>query len=531
MALTVQSNVSALSSQNNLTRSTSALNTSLERLSSGLRINSAKDDAAGLQISNRLTTQITGLGVAVRNANDGISMAQTAEGALQESTDILQRMRDLAIQSANGSNSSSDRKAIQEEVAQLQKEISRIADTTTFGDRNLLDGSFGTEAFQVGAQANETIDITLAAFSSNDMGSYQQQLTGAVASNGGGNNSVGLNAIITGTGVGTDGIVASGNNTAVGTLTVTSSGSDGTIDIEVDASAKEIAKAFNDGAGLTGVTADARTKVNLEGFSANETYSFDLSGIDGNVETIVGVVAADGDATALANEINKVSSKTGVSAVIEKDGSMSLVSEAGDDIGLNNFRKHGATADETIKIKNYEYDGTTVSASSSIAIGDDGDDGVLMSGSVELNSSKAFTVKAEAKTNLGVGTQNTADDVSDYSAAVGDKAQVSVLNSVADIDLSTAKGAQDAIAVIDGALAYIDSSRAQLGAVQNRLTSTISNLSNVIENTTASRSQILDTDFAAETTEMTKNQILQQASTSILAQAQKLPEAALTLLQ
>ena len=172
MALTVQTNVTSLNAQRNLGKSGGALQTSMQRLSSGLRINSAKDDAAGLQISNRLTSQISGLNVAMRNAGDGISLAQTAEGALQESTNILHRMRDLSIQAANGSNSPEDRRAVQQEVAQLQQELTRIADTTTFGDRKLLDGSFGTESFQVGSKSFETIQMGLSSFSASAIGSY-----------------------------------------------------------------------------------------------------------------------------------------------------------------------------------------------------------------------------------------------------------------------------------------------------------------------------------------------------------------------
>ena len=173
MALSVNTNVSSLNAQRNLSRSSEGLATSMERLASGMRINSAKDDAAGLQISNRLTSQVNGLAVAQRNANDGISMAQTAEGAMNESTSILQRMRELALQSANGSNSAEDRDALQEEVVALQTELTRIADTTTFGGVKLLDGSFGTKQFQVGSNANQTIDITLDGTSSTDLGANE----------------------------------------------------------------------------------------------------------------------------------------------------------------------------------------------------------------------------------------------------------------------------------------------------------------------------------------------------------------------
>src|SRR5690554_74238 len=161
MALSVNTNVASLNTQRNLNNSSNALGTSLQRLSTGSRINSAKDDAAGLQIANRLTSQINGMGVAVKNSNDGISMAQTAEGALEQSTTILQRMRDLALQSANGSNSPEERKALNQEVAELKKELDRIANTTSFGGKKLLDGSFGTTTFQVGAAANETISVKI----------------------------------------------------------------------------------------------------------------------------------------------------------------------------------------------------------------------------------------------------------------------------------------------------------------------------------------------------------------------------------
>ncbi|MCQ4299524.1 flagellin domain-containing protein [Pseudomonas songnenensis] len=274
MALTVNTNVASLNTQRNLNTSSRALDTSLQRLSTGSRINSAKDDAAGLQISNRLTSQINGLNVAARNANDGISMAQVTEGALQQSTNILQRMRELSLQSANGSNSAEDRASLQLEVVQLQEELTRIAETTSFGTQKLLDGSLGSVDFQVGANANEVISVD-----------------------------------------------------------------------------------FGDDA-------------------------FDAAGL-------------------------------GVDAV----------------------------------------------------------------------------------------------------------------------DISDVDGSQDAIAAIDAALQQIDDQRSALGAVQNRFENTISNLQNIAENVSASRGRIQDTDFAAETANLSKNQVLQQAGTAILAQANQLPQAVLSLLR
>lgn len=526
MALTVQTNVSAINSTRNLNAASDGVNTSLTRLSSGLRINSAADDAAGLQISNRLTSQINGLNVAVRNANDGISISQTAEGALQESTDILQRMRDLSIQAANGSNGDSDRAAIQEEVVQLQKELTRIAETTSFGDRKLLDGSFGSESFQVGAQANETIDVTLAAFGSQDMGSYQSQLRNSDGSGAAGTVGLGMTVVATGNASAAVGVSgAPDNGVTGGAITITSSGATDTITVGANDSAKDVADAVNANATDTAVSAEARTQVDITGFSANTTVSFDLVGANDSSEaqTIIAAIGADASIDSLANEINKVSGSTGITAVAEDGGStLRLISEDGEDIKIGNLNAGGAT----LSADTYEFNGETKSQAAAITF-DDGD-AVTFSGVVQLSGDNAYNVSS-ADATVAVGSLDTTTTPAKTIADV-DTIKASELNSVQDIDVTTAKGAQDALAVIDGALSYIDSSRAQLGAVQNRLSSTISNLENIVENSSASRSRIRDTDFATETTELTKNQILQQASTSILAQAQQLPQAALSLL-
>ncbi|MCM2678946.1 flagellin [Echinimonas agarilytica] len=517
MALTVQTNISSITAQRNLNRSTDDLNVSLTRLSSGLRINSARDDAAGLQISNRLTSQINGLGVATRNANDGISMSQTAEGALQESTNVLQRMRDLAIQSANGSNAASDRRAIQEEIAQLQKELTRIAETTTFGERNLLDGTFGTESFQVGANANETIEVSLAAFTASDMGAYQQQLS--VASDATQAVTAGLGGVVTGAAAS----APLANGVGAGTVTITANGVQVDTTITADASAKDIANVVNAVEGETAVSADARTKAILSGFSGDDTISFKLSGSSDDPldsKTIIAVTGPNGELDGLANEINKVSGDTGVTAFVNSDGNVELVSEQGDDIGMSEYLSRNTTV---LSVQAYEYDGTTVAGAATTLAGAGGN--VTIAGTVRFDSATSYVVD----TNGGNSLVGSSDPLGLYGAAAA--TNVSGLAEVSDIDVSSAKGAQDAIAVIDGALTYIDSSRAQLGAVQNRLASTISNLDNIIENQSAARSRIRDTDFAAETTELTKNQILQQAGTSILAQAQQIPQAALSLLQ
>ncbi|GBL59742.1 flagellin [Pseudomonas citronellolis] len=375
MALTVNTNISSLTVQKNLNNAQKNLNTAMTRLSTGLRINSAKDDAAGLQISNRLSSQINGLNKAVDNANDAISIAQTAEGALQESTNILQRMRVLAVQSANGSNSEDDRSSLNQEFESLTAELTRISDTTTFGGGStavtLLNGNAGTNGtmtFQVGANANETVSFTL-----NDMSA--QALKGTYSS------------------------------------------ASGTVDIS--------------------------SKLDATTSGASAAGSLNLS-VDGKAYTV-------------------------------------------------DYDK-GATVNDIVSALNSNISGITAVADSS--------------GSITLTSSKA----------LGG---------SDVTGA----AMTSGSLNIQSLDIKSADSAQKAIQVIDGALKQIDTQRSALGAVQNRLDSTISNLQNIAENATSARSTIQDADFAAETAEMTKQQTLQSAATAVLAQANQLPSAVLKLLQ
>lgn len=268
MALTVNSNPASINAQNKLLGVSNGLSTSMQRLASGLRINSAKDDAAGLQISNRLTSQINGLNVAVRNANDGISMAQTAEGALQESTNILQRMRDLAVQASNATNTTVDRKAIQEEVVQLKSELDRIADTTTFGGQNLLDGSFGNKQFQVGAEANQTIGLAIASSQTDDLGSARLDFDGTTF----GEASSAANFGTTGAG--------NTNITEFTAANITVAGvNNSTVSVDYGDSAADVASRINAEFNTTGVKADALTNArlsNLTNISAGDTITFDL---------------------------------------------------------------------------------------------------------------------------------------------------------------------------------------------------------------------------------------------------------------
>ncbi|EJO4030600.1 flagellin [Vibrio cholerae] len=379
MTINVNTNVSAMTAQRYLTKATGELNTSMERLSSGNRINSAKDDAAGLQISNRLTAQSRGLDVAMRNANDGISIAQTAEGAMNESTSILQRMRDLALQSANGTNSASERQALNEESVALQDELNRIAETTSFGGRKLLNGSFGEASFQIGSSSGEAIIMGLTSVRADDFRMGGQSF------------------------------------------------------IAEQPKTKE-----------WGVPPTARD------------LKFEFTKKDGGA-VVLDIMAKDGDdIEELATYIN----------------------------GQTDLFK--ASVDQEGKLQIF-----------------------VAEPNIEGNFNISGGLATELGLNGGPGVKTT----------------------VQDIDITSVGGSQNAVGIIDAALKYVDSQRADLGAKQNRLSHSISNLSNIQENVEASKSRIKDTDFAKETTQLTKSQILQQAGTSILAQAKQLPNSAISLLQ
>jgi len=495
MALTVNTNIPSLNTQRNINNTSNALNTSMQRLSTGSRINSAKDDAAGLQISNRLTNQISGLNVATRNANDGISLSQTAEGALQQSTNILQRIRDLAIQSANGSNSDADRSALQKEVSAQQAELTRIAETTTFGGRKLLDGSFGTSSFQVGSNAYETIDVSLKSAASNKIGAFQLNSSGATTV------TASLSAA-TSTAATSATPAAGPAAFASAALNVVGGGQEKAITIETTDSAKTIAAKF-DGA-IPGMTANARTVFKAEvDLSASEALSFDLKVGDANV-SLVGVTStAD-----LADQINSNASKLGVTANLDKDGVLTITSSTGENVefGAVTDEAGAAAADGEIKVKVQNSDGTFASAASDLLAA-----GGTVVGYVQVNSPTSYAVTGTTTELFSAGK--------------------SELSNIGNVDISTAAGAQQALAVVDSALAAIDSQRADLGAVQNRFDNTINNLQNISENASAARSRIMDTDYAAETANLSKNQVLQQAGTAILAQAKQLPQSVLSLLQ
>lgn len=574
MALTVNTNVASLNTQKNLNRASEALSTTMQRLSSGLKINSAKDDAAGLQISNRLTSQINGLNVAVKNANDGISIAQTAEGAMQESTNLLQRMRELALQSANGSNSDEDRASLQQEFNALSGELTRIASTTSFGGRNLLDGSFSSTSFQIGANANQTVSFSLSSVAAKDLkGTYSNASTTGGATD--------LSASVVGDVVtvatagsaavaGTDGSTTATYTAPSGSnATLTINGTDVTITDGSDADAAVLA--INN-AGITGVTAvNNGGDITISNTGGNVTIGADAvgftAGTSSNYVAAVPAVAAgeapidgasvigsagsftvNGQSVTFANTddvdtiLAAIDTATGgdVTGAVDTNGRITLTSANGESIELadatgGSLASLGLSAGTTeatlqsdtsvtlngteIKLsKGSDMDSivTTINTASTGVTASKNDDGTLT-----LSSEDDFTV-ADGASGTGLAA---------LGLTAGSNAAVTQETTVSNLDISTVDGSQTAIQVLDGAMQQIDSERAKLGAVQNRFDSTVSNLQNIAENASSARSRIQDADFAAETAELTKQQTLQQASTAILAQANQLPSAVLSLLQ
>jgi len=488
----INTNTASLNAQRNLIGSQGTLETSLKRLSSGLRINSAKDDAAGLAIASRMTAQVRGLNQAVRNANDAISLSQTAEGALGESSNILRRIRDLAVQSANDTNSGTDRNALQQEVQQMQQELNRIANETEFNGKKLLDGSFVAQQFQVGANAHQTIGVTMGSARATDMGNQSLTTDGTalVAQ------SAADLATLTG---------GAGNGIAAQTLTVT--GNIGAADVQVLAadSAKEIAQKVNNVSEQTGVTASARSTARLT-VSGADTFSFQIVGEGGVAAQVSANVTDANDLSGLAAAINAKSGTTGISAASYGDR-IELVSATGDDIGFDGFVSSSGA--ESMDLAGYDTAGALTAA----ATIDDTNTGGLIAGHVTFASSEAYTV-----------TGGTADLLSNTTA-------ISSLQTVASVDIGSQLGANDAISIVDGALGFINGLRAKLGAVQSRVESTVSNLQTTSENLTAARSRIEDADFAKETADLARSQVLQQAGMAMLAQANALPNNVLSLLR
>ncbi len=525
MGMSINTNVMSLNAQRNLGKSQNALSKSMQRLSSGLRINSAKDDAAGLGISDRMTSQIRGLNQAARNANDGISLAQTAEGALQETTNILQRMRELAVQSANDTNSSADRDSLQAEVSQLQSEIDRIATTTEFNGKNLLDGTLSNAIFHVGANANQTISVSIDSARASDLGSVVNEAgTTSQTISDTTTNVTAARTTYEGVkaGTGTDGTSSYQIN---GTNIVASStyGNDATHGVTAG-SAYALSQAIN-ASNVSGVTASADNTQVWNATTNSHFLEVDVDDADGDTLTYTLQVnnetvysnTFDADTNVeisdVIDSINNHSTDTGVVATATSDGKLQLRASDGRDIIIQ----------EDITIS----DGTTAGSETANTVAS------VFSNSFSQNTAAGqyigtfrgqVTLQSSTDINLNAG-----GDTFGYGSDT--VLEVDSSKTIATVDISTQSGANAAILAVDSALSSIDSSRGELGAVQNRFESTIANLQNVAENLSAARSRILDADIAQETSAMTKNNILQQAGISILAQANQAPQMALSLLK
>ena len=503
MPQVINTNISSLNAQRNLNMSQTALSVSLQRLSSGLRINSAKDDAAGLAISERFTTQIRGLNQAVRNANDGVSLAQTGEGALAEVTSNLQRIRELAVQSANATNSSSDRAALDLEVQQRLAEIDRTATQTSFNSQKILDGTFGSATFQVGANVGETISVGLAT-------SMRTNALGALAT--GTSSSEVTVAALTGSGT---------IKVGTGATTTVAASTAGTQNGQSVGSAYAKALAIN-AAAVPGLTATATNNVEFTlstvGGSATDTYSLMING--------VAIYAAATDASTaitaqqITDAINANQSTTGVTAALS-GANLRLTAADGRDIAVGQDITVGPAA------------GVIAGAGGNSTVnGVVFRDGTL--GTVAQAGNNSATAAA---VNGGTLTLSALEDITitgdglimGFAAATTTIAKDAVTISSANVLTVTA--ANNTIQRIDSALSAVSSLRSTFGAIQNRFESVTSSLSATSENLTAARSRIQDTDFAQETANLTRAQILQQSGIAMLGQANALPNNVLSLLR
>jgi flagellin len=511
MASTINTNIASLTAQRNLSMSQASLQTSMQRLSSGLRINSAKDDAAGLAISDRMTSQIRGLNQATRNANDGISLAQVAEGALGSVSSNLQRIRELSVQAANGTNSASDRQALQQEVLQLKQEIARVGSQTEFNGLKLLDGSYTTQLFQVGANAAQTIGVSITSALATDMGNNvvsTQPPTSATPN---------ISTAI----AGTTPIEAATNNFAAQGLTVAGNGTVNYVpgptlasatQLPLGSTAKAVATAVNAYTALSGVTAVASTTATISNVAVGPVQ-FKLVGANTGPNaavTISATVSSPTDLSAIAAAVNAQSGTTNITATSDKVGNLVLTDNEGNDIKIDNL---GTTA--AAGLDGAFFLGGDTTSSAAVTIGVSGGGYAVAGGSVKFNSATGFSMTSDDGAFTLLASQN----------------EGSVLSAVSSIDISSAAGATDALRVVDAALASISNNRAQLGAVQNRFATTIENLQTNSENLSASRSRIQDADFALETANLSRTQILQQAGTAMVAQANQLPQGVLALLR
>ena len=495
MALTLNTNIDSLNAQSNLTSSQAGLSQALQRLSSGLRINSAADDAAGLAISQQFTTQINGTNQAVNNANDAVSEAQTAGGALTTIVNNLQSIRTLAVESANGSNSASDRQALDAQVQQQIQEISQIASQTTFNGASVLNGTSGTTTYQVGANVGNTISINLSqGVSANQIGQVatQAEQVTTTAFVGGLTLAVGTGAAVN--------IGASVSTAAAGTSTAG----------QTAGSAYAKAAAINAG-DISGLTATASTSapettafVNVVTGTSGGTYDLSINGTAIYAGTNNLGASSTLTADEVATQINLYSSQDGNVTASVASGKLTLTAADGSNIALTQ----------------------TVTTSGASAVTGTGIDTSISGGTAAAGVTNTGTVTLSADSNITVG--GTAADVTALGAVAGN---ISLgTGTLAGSNVLTVAGANKTIAAVDSALATVSAFQSQLGAIQNRFTAAVENLTSTSQNLTQSRSTIQDANFASETANLTQHQVLEQAGISVLAQANQEPQLILKLL-
>ena len=498
MPSVINTNVSSLLSQNSLSKNSTALQNSMERLSTGVRINSAKDDAAGLAITTRMTSEIRGLNAAVRNANDGISVAQTAEGSLGEITNILQRLRELAVQSANSSNNATDRTFLDTEAQQLIAETNRIGEQTNFNGIKLLKGGFSSQNFQVGAGEGEVIVFNSIADSrATALGSHTLSTAGDKMGRALATSVADFTNAVNG--------VAVADSTLAFKLQTAQGGTSSNIIFGVNSGADAIALAINTAANASGISATAKNSATFGTFSAAGDVSFKLKGGSGTAATISATITTTSDLSALAAAINGATSTTGITASFASPANKSqmvLETSDGRNISMEDFIV-SATAATTASIAGVSIGGSTA-----------GRDSNVVTGTVDLISSKGQITTINGSTTV-----------------MATASALSTFNSVGSLSLTSQAGSSSALSVIDQALTQVNNTRSALGGLMNRFAATVSNQGTTIANLAASRSRIMDTDYAVETTNLAKAQIIQQAATAMLAQANQSSQSVLALLK
>jgi len=481
----INSNMGSLYGQMHLSRTESMLDEATMRLSSGKKLNSSADDAAGMAISTRMNAQVRGLNMAVKNAGDGISMLNSIEGALDEVTNMLLRMRELSVQAVNDTNFGTDRIYLNEEINQLKNEISRISANTRFNGEPVLDGSLTSKVFQLGTEGGETVSFAVDSVSSSALGAFTY--TGTTKEAAAAAATVTANTNTTAEDVSVHGHTVSKDFAA-----------------SAAQSGKSLAAAINVETGATGVKATAQTYAKLLSTAASATYSITLNGTStGNFA--IGSTSV-GDAV---TKINQISGTTGVTAAASSDGSFVTLHHAqGEDITIIND-----SAGTDLDVVAVGYDGKTAGSTVISLAATAGNDSTSVQGNVQLSSSKTFSVTQSGTAALGYFVTGSGS-----------------LSTISNVDVKSQAAATAAISTIDGAMEKISSVRAELGALTNRLEYTVDNLTNIATNTQAAISRIVDADFAAETAKLTKAQILQQAGTAMLAQANQSKQSVLALL-